>query len=85
LIHSGSLLDIHLITFYKFNIVQCLCFKDVFVGDFSCHNLLAVSVLFTLRVEPCEHGDTIHRSETFTELRIKEIVGLNDTVIVFIV
>jgi hypothetical protein len=85
LIHSGCLLNIYLITFYKFNIVQCLSFKDIFVGNFSCHNLLAVSAIFTLRVETCEHGDTIHRSETFTQLRIKEILGVNDTFIVFIV
>jgi len=59
--------------------MQFLCFKNVCVGDFSCHILLAVNALFTLCIETCEHGDTTHCSETFIELRSKEIAGVNDT------
>jgi len=55
------------------------------MGDFSCHILLAVSAMFTLCIETCGHGDTTHCSETFIELRSKEIAGVNDTDIAFII
>jgi len=42
-------------------------------------------VLFTLCIETYERGDTTHCSETFIELRSKEIAGVNDAGIVFIV